>query len=501
MKILMITPYPPRRDGIAVYARGLAGALRTEGNEVTVLCPPDGDGDMRVPFYGGRPFVRAARLARHAELVLVQFQPTLYYRPRRPVSKVLSSLGLLWLALRMRWRRGRLLDVVVHEADPPVRWRPDYLLLGLALRLAGRLSFHTDAERRSFERAYGFRVREVRLVPQVAAGVTCASREAARKELGIENGAGPVFVCAGFLQPSKGFDRAVAAFAAAVANGMSDARLYVVGSVREPIPENLAYADDLRAACDRIPGAHLVDEFVSDAGFDLWLSAADRVVLPYRRSWSSGVLARAHAVGRPAIVAAVGGLPEQAGEHDIVVHDDDELQRAMRGAGGSTTDHATVVATPEAYPHAVPESVSDWDPELHPPLPTKGRTMLFGLILVSVLLAALAQLTLKHGMTQVTHRGDVPLAFTDPVQTFRRIGSNLSVLLGLGTFVLSAAVWLLVLSKVSLSFAYPFVSLTYVLILVFDRLVLHENVSGLRWAGVAFIVAGILLVSRTHQAS
>jgi drug/metabolite transporter (DMT)-like permease len=74
-----------------------------------------------------------------------------------------------------------------------------------------------------------------------------------------------------------------------------------------------------------------------------------------------------------------------------------------------------------------------------------------------------------------------------------------SVIGGLGLFVLSAAVWLVVLSKVSLSFAYPFVSLTYVLILLFDRLVLHDTVSGLRWAGVALIVAGIVLVSRTHQ--
>lgn len=125
--------------------------------------------------------------------------------------------------------------------------------------------------------------------------------------------------------------------------------------------------------------------------------------------------------------------------------------------------------------------------------------MLFGLILLSVLLAATAQLTLKHGMTQVTGRGAAPLDLKSPVAAFRRIAANAAVWVGLGTFVVSAAVWLLVLSRVSLSFAYPFVSLTYVLILVFDRLILHESVSGLRWAGVAFIVAGILLVSRTHQ--
>ena len=47
-------------------------------------------------------------------------------------------------------------------------------------------------------------------------------------------------------------------------------------------------------------------------------------------------------------------------------------------------------------------------------------------------------------------------------------------------FVLSAAVWLIVLSRASLSYAYPFVSLTYALILLFDRFVLNESVPSLR---------------------
>ena len=125
--------------------------------------------------------------------------------------------------------------------------------------------------------------------------------------------------------------------------------------------------------------------------------------------------------------------------------------------------------------------------------------MLYVVIMISVILAALAQLTLKHGMTQVTHHGDLPLDLKAPVASVRRVASNLSVILGLVIFVLSAAAWLVVLSRVSLSFAYPFVSLTYVLILLFDRLVLHEGVSALRWGGVALIIGGILLISRTHQ--
>jgi drug/metabolite transporter (DMT)-like permease len=148
-------------------------------------------------------------------------------------------------------------------------------------------------------------------------------------------------------------------------------------------------------------------------------------------------------------------------------------------------------------PERAHRRLADWDPEEPRTVEKRGLRMLLGFILISVVLAAVAQLTLKHGMTQVTDHGHVPLDLKDPLATVRRIGSNLSVWGGLALFVLSAAVWIIVLSRASLSYAYPFVSLTYALILLFDRFVLREAVPSVRWAGVALIVAGIVLVSRT----
>ena len=462
---------------------------------MTVLSPPDGDGDLRVPFLGGRPFFRAARIGRRYDRILVQFQPSLYYRSRHPVSKVMASAGLLWLCLR----RGRRVDIIVHEAGEPSWWRPDHLLLAWAARAAGRVWFHTEAERRTFERDYRVRVRGVLLSHRVRA-VRTAAKDDARRRLGLSASDGPIFLCAGFLQPAKGFDRAVDAMAESDSNG---ARLYIVGSVRDPSPAAEEYLHELRDRCGVVPNVTLVEGYVGDEEFDLWLAAADRVVLPYRRSWSSGVLARAHALGTPAIVSRVGGLPEQAGEKDMVFDDDGGLRQALEAvAGGSSGGRPPVSGgTPDGTeaPTERPQPLADWDPEFQPPLPKKGRAMLFGFILLSVATAATAQLVLKHGMTQVTHHGTVPLDLKQPAEAVRRVAVNGSVWLGLGIFVLSAAIWLVVLSRVSLSFAYPFVSLTYVIILLFDGLILHEPVSGVRWAGVALIMAGILLISRTHQ--
>ncbi|MEA2613876.1 MAG: hypothetical protein QOI52_1835 [Chloroflexota bacterium] len=64
-------------------------------------------------------------------------------------------------------------------------------------------------------------------------------------------------------------------------------------------------------------------------------------------------------------------------------------------------------------------------------------------------------------------------------------------------FGISAIVWLFALSRVDLSFAYPFAALGYVIIVLASLTVLHESVPPLRWAGVALIITGIILVART----
>lgn len=138
------------------------------------------------------------------------------------------------------------------------------------------------------------------------------------------------------------------------------------------------------------------------------------------------------------------------------------------------------------------------DPLTEPtPAKTKGRrTVLIALILFSVTLAAVAQLTLKHGMNLVNDELS-PDVFSLNGPSMRVVIHQPFVWSGLFLFGLSALVWLMVLSRASLSFAYPFAALTYVLILVFDQFVLDETVPPLRWAGVAFIGVGIILVSQT----
>jgi len=118
----------------------------------------------------------------------------------------------------------------------------------------------------------------------------------------------------------------------------------------------------------------------------------------------------------------------------------------------------------------------------------------FLLILCSVLLAVLGQVFLKKGMLQI---GEIPLNFGTPFFLLGRVFTNFRLFLGFSLFALSSIVWLVVLSRVELSFAYPMVSIGYVLTVFISWKFLGEGVSSLRWAAVCVICAGVLLLSKS----
>ena len=323
MRVLVVSSYPPRHCGIGAYANAQVNRLRADGHEVVVLSPLDGDGDERVDFMDGRPFRRAAELSSSFDRIVVHLEPGIYFRRRAPISKVRTAWSLLRLV-----ERAPHVELVVHEIFPrPNPWRPDHRIVRRALRRA-TLLVHTEAERAALVEAYGVGDR-VRVIPHTE-GVMLhgtASRGEARRRLGIAADE-RLYVCAGFLHPAKGYERAIVAFEAAGSPG----RLVLLASVRSATEPNLEYEAWIRSLCDRVPRVELIDRYVPDDDFDAWIAAADAVVLPYRRAWSSGVLARARVIGTPAVVSAVGGLADQAGPDDLVFATDEELVRIFAEA-------------------------------------------------------------------------------------------------------------------------------------------------------------------------
>jgi glycosyltransferase involved in cell wall biosynthesis len=343
-RILMVTPYPPIRDGIAAYALQAVAALRREGHEVEVLSPGPSAAHHHLDLRGPRGPLGLARRVGGYDKVIIQFHPDIFYPvPSTPRRHAMVSLALLTVV-----RAARRTEVVVHEIDYRIGRRRG--LDGLAARRLWRgfdsIFLHTEIERQHLVDAFGVPPERTAVIEHGAHFVrrTAMTKAAARRSLDIPDGE-HVFLAIGFIQSHKAFDRAVRAFADLGASGRCS--LHVVGSVRVDEPQHLAYLAELQELVAATPGAHLHEQYVSDELFDRWLVASDVVVLPYRSIWSSGVLERALLYDREVIATAVGGLGQQAAARPgVTLVDEADLAAAMwRASNRAATTRMAPVDT------------------------------------------------------------------------------------------------------------------------------------------------------------
>ncbi|MEM7695056.1 MAG: EamA family transporter [Pseudomonadota bacterium] len=118
-------------------------------------------------------------------------------------------------------------------------------------------------------------------------------------------------------------------------------------------------------------------------------------------------------------------------------------------------------------------------------------------ILFTVFTNALAQLLLKKGMLSL---GELSFAGVNPILKVFEVVFQPFVFFGLVVFVISMASHLYVLSKVELSFAYPFLSLAYVAVAVAAWFFFDENLNALRIVGIGLICAGTVLIAQGGEA-
>ncbi|MBV9099443.1 MAG: glycosyltransferase family 4 protein [Candidatus Dormibacteraeota bacterium] len=332
MRVLLVTPYPPARDGLASYAVQLAKSLRGRGDTVEVVSPAPSGAEHSADFSTVAGLLSIMRLSRRADRTLVQFHP-LFFLPGP--SRLERLRQVLTLGLLFRW--GRNLEVYVHEADYGAAARAGIRLAVLRWmwQQARRVLVHTNRERGQIIEAFQLDPSRVGVVEHGAGFIpkTHGEKIEARSALGIADRAF-VFLCIGFIQPHKGFDRAARCFE--LLGKHPDIRLDIVGSVRVSTPEHDAYLRMLRRMIAANPAAHLHESYVNDVLFDRWILASDVVVLPYRQIWSSSVMERAGLFEKATIITPVGGLPDQARGNTVVVRNEAEMVAAMAQLAGVT---------------------------------------------------------------------------------------------------------------------------------------------------------------------
>lgn len=117
-----------------------------------------------------------------------------------------------------------------------------------------------------------------------------------------------------------------------------------------------------------------------------------------------------------------------------------------------------------------------------------------GYIMISVLGGALGQILLKKGMSSM---GPLTLGIRNLKNVLLSMGLNPYVICGMAVYATGTVFWLVALSRVELSYAYPFASLSYVVMLGAAWALFKENLTVLRLAGTAVVCLGVLLVAQS----
>jgi multidrug transporter EmrE-like cation transporter len=118
----------------------------------------------------------------------------------------------------------------------------------------------------------------------------------------------------------------------------------------------------------------------------------------------------------------------------------------------------------------------------------------FALLMIGVLLNAGAQLLLKAGTNTL---GVITLSRDTWTDTLMRMATQGHFILGAACYVLSLFVWILGLSRVPVSIAYPLLSVGYIINAVAAHYLFGEDVTTTRWLGIGFIVVGVYLVAKS----
>lgn len=116
------------------------------------------------------------------------------------------------------------------------------------------------------------------------------------------------------------------------------------------------------------------------------------------------------------------------------------------------------------------------------------------LLAISIIISVVAQTILKTGMGEI---GVIErLAPEDVIPLILIFASSWQIVLGLFMYILGMFLWLVLLSRLDLSFLYPIGALQYILIFFFSYIFLGENITMGRIIGLAFILLGIFIIQK-----
>lgn len=119
------------------------------------------------------------------------------------------------------------------------------------------------------------------------------------------------------------------------------------------------------------------------------------------------------------------------------------------------------------------------------------KTAAYGLVLATILFTVVGQLLIKW---QAAAAGPLPASWPARLQFVGGLMLNPWIVAGLCSAVIAALAWILAMTRLPISIAYPIMSATYPLVICASWLLFRENISQWQILGTALILAGVALV-------
>ena len=307
MKVCLIAPIPPFRGGIAKYCYSLAQELEKQ-HELLLLSYRR---QYPALLYGNKPQLDASY---EAESIAKEFRRISYDIDSIGIASWLETASRIdafspdvvilpwwvtywtplyaWLMGHLRKRKIKCLllciNVYEHEGS-----RFKKLLTRFVLRRADLMIVHSSPEQAELQSINSKASIRTHLLPLFRYDIPAPLRNDSTFHL----------LFFGFVRPYKGLD--VLLRAVAMVTDL-DIKLNVVGEFWHGSAEYLNLIQEL----DISGRVEIVDRYVSDEEMGRYFAGADLVVLPYRTSKTSGVIATAYGFGKPVLATDVGGFHE-----------------------------------------------------------------------------------------------------------------------------------------------------------------------------------------------
>lgn len=355
MKIAWLSSWPPRHCGIATYSDELIAALRIVGNDVHIICHPDGGRPREKNVYP----VMDTDVAGWDEAVfetLQKINPDVFhiqheYGLYQTSGDNASGLFRLLFCLNVQ---GKYPVVVTYHSvysrlNPMIR-----LYMDVMQRLVQAGVVHAEYQWMNLHANLGRVVNNVHIIPHGAAAGVSISKRKAKKKLGLENK--KIVGMLGWFTATKGFDRVLEIWDEVADILKDDTILVLAGDARLGDPNQVEYKQNLLSIIDQCTHKDRIKielgSFTPEE-YNHLMASFDLMVMPYTFASQSGNLAHSFSLGVPAIVSGLEGLKAEAEASGAAIAvtpgDREELKRAILTIMGNESLRKTYAKRAKAY--------------------------------------------------------------------------------------------------------------------------------------------------------